>query len=87
MSYTPKDGSGTLFKNDKQGNPARPDYRGDGMVNGELVEIAGWIKEGKKGKFLSLSFKPKGERQERAPEPAPEPRQPARAELDDEIPF
>ena len=62
MAYEQKDGSGALFRNDKRGNERAPDYRGDANVNGELVEIAAWIKEGKNGKFMSLSFKPKGDR-------------------------
>ena len=62
MAYEQKDGSGALFRNDKKGNDRAPDYRGDANVNGELVEIAAWIKEGQKGKFMSLSFKPKEKR-------------------------
>lgn len=64
MAFEQKDGSGALFKNDKKGNDRAPDYRGDANVNGELVEIAAWIKEGKNGKFMSLSFKPKEARRE-----------------------
>jgi len=59
MAYEHKDGSGALFKNDKGDNPARPDYRGDLMIDGTLYEIAAWIKDGNKGKFMSLSAKPK----------------------------
>ncbi len=59
MTYIPKDMSGQLFKNDKGDNPSRPDYRGTALVNGAHVEIAAWIKEGQRGKFMSLSFKPK----------------------------
>ena len=32
MAYTPQEGGGALFKNDKGDNPARPDYRGDIML-------------------------------------------------------
>ena len=59
MAYEPKDGSGSLFKNDKGDNDKRPDYRGDIMLDGKLWELAAWIKEGNKGKFMSLSGKPK----------------------------
>lgn len=72
MAFTPKDNSGALFQNDKKGVESRPDYRGDAMYNGELIEISGWKKEGKNGTFLSLSLKPKGStpvREERKPEP------------------
>jgi hypothetical protein len=67
MAYTPKDLSGALFKNDKGDNAARPDYRGDAMVNGELMEIAAWIKplpSDASKRYMSLSFKPKQQRQE-----------------------
>jgi len=62
MAYTPKDGSGAMFKNDKADNPARPDYRGDIMLNGVLYEISGWIKplpSDASKRFMSLSGKPK----------------------------
>lgn len=63
MAWEHKDGSGSLFKNDKKGNEKAPDYRGELMTGGVLMEIAAWLKEGKNGKFLSLSVKPKQERQ------------------------
>lgn len=69
MAYTPKENTGALFKNDKGENAARPDYRGDAMVNGELVEIAAWIKplpSDASKRFMSLSFKVK-EQQQPAP--------------------
>lgn len=59
MSYEHKDGSGALFKNDKQGVEKRPDYRGDCKIDGKVLEISAWIKDGAKGKFMSLAFKPK----------------------------
>ena len=88
MAYEPKDGSGALFKNDKGDNPNRPDYRGDAMVNGELVQISAWIKEGQKGKFMSLSFQAK-EQQAPAPRQAqkPAPKGVPMDDLDGDIPF
>lgn len=67
MAYVPKEGSGSLFKNDKGDNPARPDYRGDIMLGGVVYEISGWIKPlptDASKKFLSLAGKPKQARQE-----------------------
>lgn len=55
MTY---DNSGILFKNDKK-NPKWPDYKGNAQVDGVEYWLSGWIKEGKKGRFLSLSFKAK----------------------------
>jgi uncharacterized protein (DUF736 family) len=56
VSYEPKDNSGALFKNDKDGNEKRPDYRGNAVVNGQPMQISAWVKDGKKGKYLSLQF-------------------------------
>ena len=88
MTYVQKPNSGTLFQNDKGDNDKRPDYRGELNVDGVLFEIAGWKKHGSKGTFLSLSVKPKQERQERAPERGT--RTPASVrhdDMDSEIPF
>lgn len=73
MSYQRKDGQGALFQNDKRGNSARPDWRGDVLLNGVEYEIAAWDKQTRGGKdYLSLSVKPKQARQERQqPQSAP----------------
>lgn len=87
MAYTPKENTGSLFKNDKGENPARPDYRGDCMVNGELMEIAAWIKplpSDESKRYMSLSFKPKEQRQEAPKKPSGGG---SRAKSDDDIPF
>lgn len=59
MAYEHKDGSGTLFKADQKGNERAPSFRGELMLGGTLYELAAWIKEGRSGKFFSLSAKPK----------------------------
>ena len=52
-----REGQGNLFKNDKDGNEKRPDYRGEiKLLDGQTVKLAGWIKQGAKGSFLSLSI-------------------------------
>lgn len=46
---------GALFKNDKEGNESRPDYKGKLNVEGKDLEIAAWLKTSKSGtKYMSL---------------------------------
>lgn len=57
--------TGVLFKNDKKGNDKAPDYTGSFTnENNEKMDLAAWIRDGKKGKFLSVKvsekFQPKG---------------------------
>lgn len=59
MAFEQRENSGALFKNDKGDNPARPDYRGEALIDGVSYEMSAWIKNGKKGKFMSVSFKVK----------------------------
>lgn len=49
-----------MFKAEQKSEKA-PGYRGDIMLGGVVWEIAAWVKEGKNGKFFSLSGKQKGE--------------------------
>lgn len=58
-TYTPRELSGSLFKNDKGDNPNRPDYRGDICIGGVVYSLSAWIKEGQRGKFMSLQATPK----------------------------
>lgn len=55
MSYD-NTNTGVLFKNDKKGNYKAPDYKGKIDVDGRPLEIAAWIREGRKGKFMSLKL-------------------------------
>jgi hypothetical protein len=59
MAWEHREGSGSLFKNDQKGNEKAPGYRGEILLGGVLYELAGWLKEGKNGKFFSISGKPK----------------------------
>lgn len=62
MAYEKCDNSGVLFKNNKKEQPKHPDYQGEVMVAGTLYRLAAWIKDGKKGKFMSLAVSPATER-------------------------
>jgi|TARA_R110000772_G_scaffold19816_1_gene55155 hypothetical protein len=64
MAYVPKEGSGSLFKNDRKTTENHPDYTGTIMVNNRECYLSAWVKEGTKGKFFSVSIgkekQPKG---------------------------
>jgi len=50
---------GVFFRNDyKKPESREPDYRGKLNLDGAEYELAGWVREGKTGKYLSLSVKP-----------------------------
>jgi hypothetical protein len=59
MSYTPKDNSGTLFKNDRREKETQPNAKGTALIDGVEYWVSAWTKEGKAGKFQSLSFERK----------------------------
>ncbi len=72
MAFEQRDNSGALFKNDKGDNPKRPDYRGEALIDGVSYELSAWIKDGKKGKFMSVSFKAKDDApRDKLKEPTP----------------
>ena len=63
MAYQSKENSGALFEN-RSTNERAPKLRGDANIDGTVYEIAAWEKQGSKGTFWSLSFKPKEQREE-----------------------
>lgn len=84
MSFEHKPGNFNLFKNDKDGNDKRPDYRGEGTdLQGNKVELAAWIKDGAKGKFMSVTMKTKTAQSTQASRPNEKPSN----DFEDDIPF
>lgn len=64
MAYEKKDMSGTLFRNDKREKDTHPNATGTAIINGVEYWVSACTKDGAKGKFQSLAFKPKEERRE-----------------------
>jgi len=79
--YEERDMSGTLWKNDKGDNDKRPDMRGTVTIAGKQWELAAWTKQGRKGKFLSLSVQEPREREQPAQD------EPAGGDSDESMPF
>lgn len=58
MAFEHRDNSGSLFRNEKKSHDAQPNATGEAKIGGVMYRISAWTKEGKKGKFQSLSFTP-----------------------------
>lgn len=55
MAYEHKAGELTLFKNERKENDRQPDYKGRGCgLDGQPLEIAGWLRQGQRGTFMSI---------------------------------
>lgn len=80
--------SGVLFKNDKGDNEKRPDYKGSAEIEGVHYWVSAWIRDGAKGKFMSMKYEKKEQQaaaskpQQAAPKPTPD-----FDSFDDDIPF
>ena len=62
--------SGVLFKNDKGDNEKRPDYKGSAEIEGVQYWVSAWIREGAKGKFMSMKYERKEQQAATAPQAA-----------------
>lgn len=86
MAYEKREGSGTLFKNDRKETDNHPDYKGDILIGGQEYWLSAWIKQGQKGKFMSIAAKPKDQRQLQPQKAAP--KLPGNIQdMDDDLPF
>lgn len=93
---------GVLFKNDRKTSDKHPDYKGTANMDGRDYYVSAWVRDGKKGKFMSMSYEAKDAQPEghpdrfqqqvpvnrQRPSGIPErPRQVREDELADDIPF
>lgn len=62
--------SGVLFKNDKEGNDKRPDYKGSAEIEGVQYWVSAWVRDGAKGKFMSMKYERKDKQAAPAQAPA-----------------
>jgi len=78
--------SGVLFKNDKGDNEKRPDYKGSAEIEGVHYWVSAWIRDGAKGKFMSMKYEKK-EQQAAASKPAHRAAATQAAAFEDDCPF
>lgn len=93
MAYENKPGQGALFPNDQKQHDNQPDYRGQiKLPDGTDCWISGWLKQGSRGDFISISVQAK-EQQRQVPKagrlPPPQRQSPPVEEddMDQTIPF
>lgn len=70
MSYD-KNNSGTLSRNENKKEDKHPDHRGSAVIDGKEYWISAWIKDGRNGRFFSLSFQEKQPRHDGAGNKSP----------------
>lgn len=87
MTQYDKTNRGTLFKNNRKGSEKHADYTGKLNVAGVDYWISAWLKDGKIGKFMSLSVKEQDGNGDVAKAKAASAQPRGRSDLDDDIPF
>jgi len=76
---------GVLFKNDRKEKDTQPDYTGKITLGGKEKRLAAWLKDGQRGKFMSLQVSDFQEQAQSAPQAAPQPV--LNDDFSDDIPF
>lgn len=64
MAYEQREGYISIFANKNRKSDKSPSHRGTAKLNGQELEIALWVKEGKGGRFFAGKIKPKQDRQQ-----------------------
>lgn len=72
---------GVLFKNDRKEKDTQPDYTGKITLGGKEKRLAAWLKDGQRGKFMSLQVSDFQEQAQSAPQPL------LNDDFSDDIPF
>jgi hypothetical protein len=80
--------SGILGANKRKEKDSHPTHTGQCEVDGKAYWISAWVKDGKDGRFFSLSFKPKLQSDKGSPPTGGknDPR-PTESAFNDDIPF
>ena len=73
MAYEMRPNTGSMFVNYKKETETHPDRTGTALIDGKEYWVSGWIKDGAKGKWMSLAFKPKDGKKEPAKRGVPGP--------------
>jgi hypothetical protein len=80
---------GALFRNDRKEQDTHADYNGSINIDGQEYWLNAWIRDGRKGKYMSLSVRPKDTARQTAARAGNAARQAAESShsSDDDIPF
>lgn len=66
-----RENSGSFFPNQRKQSEKHPDYNGSALIGGVEYWVSAWVKQGQRGKWVSLSFTPKDAQDDGlAPQPA-----------------
>jgi len=75
---------GVLFRNERKTQDNHPTHTGSINIEGKEYYLNAWVKDGKSGKFFSMSVKPK---EQPAQQAKPAQQAPAADDFNDDIPF